>query len=291
MSPPKLDLPALYDSADRGASISQRGFLWTIRIEYALLIIVSAASSMRDLLDLSTLIISIILIILSGLFVFKIVKRLDQDWYRCRALAESVKTSAWRFSMRAHPFEDADSIDIPRALFRNSLREILKSNKQLAKNLQTVSADEVTESMIYVRGLSLKDRISYYVKYRIDDQRSWYTKKSAYNKKSLFYWVVFVVIIYILSFLSLNADRFGFGVAAMAFDPLIVLVTSIIGWVQIKRHSELVASYNLAAHEIGIIRINSDSISTEEKFSNFVNEAELAFSREHTQWAARRDVV
>ena len=49
------------------------------------------------------------------------------------------------------------------------------------------------------------------------------------------------------------------------------------------------ASYNLTAHEIGIIRANSDSVETEKDLSNFVNEAELAFSREHTQWVARRD--
>ncbi|NOX74419.1 MAG: SLATT domain-containing protein [Alphaproteobacteria bacterium] len=89
--------------------------------------------------------------------------------------------------------------------------------------------------------------------------------------------------------ISLNADQLGFPQATFAFDPMIVLVTSALGWLQMKRHGELTASYNLTAHEIGIIRGNSDAVKTEEEFSDFVNEAELAFSREHTQWVARRD--
>jgi hypothetical protein len=58
-----------------------------------------------------------------------------------------------------------------------------------------------------------------------------------------------------------------------------------------KRHSELTASYNLTAHEIGIIKGNAEAVETESEFSDFVNEAELAFSREHTQWVARKDAT
>ena len=52
---------------------------------------------------------------------------------------------------------------------------------------------------------------------------------------------------------------------------------------------ELAASYALAAHEIGLIRQQSLLPSTDDEFSLFVGDAENAFSREHTQWIARKD--
>ena len=98
-------------------------------------------------------------------------------------------------------------------------------------------------------------------------------------------------MIYLVAALTLYADELGYARLSRYFDPLIVLVTSVLGWVQIKRHGELTASYNLAAHEIGIIKGYAESVKTEAEFSDFVNEAELAFSREHTQWIARKDLT
>jgi len=45
---------------------------------------------------------------------------------------------------------------------------------------------------------------------------------------------------------------------------------------------------SLTAHEIGLLQTRLGTIDSEEKFSAFVNEAERAFSREHTQWVARQ---
>lgn len=290
MSGKQLEYPALYKSASKGSATAQSRFLNTIRWEYFLLFVVSIASATRGLSGLNPLVLSILLVILAGLFVYKTVKKLDQDWYRCRALAESVKTSTWRFAMRAHPFADTENIEIPKAEFRNLLRDILQANRSIAENLHSDKTEQVTASMIEIRKLPLKNRIAFYVKNRIDDQSMWYAKKSSANKTAQHRWFWLTIVIYIGAAISLNADQLGFAQATLAFDPMIVLVTSALGWLQMKRHGELTASYNLTAHEIGIIKGNSDSVTTEEQFSDFVNEAELAFSREHTQWVARRDV-
>lgn len=290
MSSPNLEYPALYDSANSGSIKAQKRFLRTIRLEYFLLFLVSIASATRGFSGLSPLLITLLLIVLAGIFVYKIVNKLDQDWYRCRALAESVKTSTWRFSMRAHPYENTDNIEIPKANFRNLLRDILQANKHIATNLETAEVEQVTSSMIDIRYMSLEERIAYYVNNRIDDQRVWYSKKSRANKNALSFWVVVTISFYLIAAIALNAKQFGLPFATLAFDPMVVLVTSALGWLQMKRHGELVASYNLTAHEIGIIKGRSEAVDTEEELSNFVNEAELAFSREHTQWVARRDV-
>lgn len=286
-----IEFPALYNSADDASTTAQNTFWWTIRWEYFLLFCVAVASSTRGLSGLNPLILTLLLVILAGLFVFKVYKKLDQDWYRCRALAESVKTSAWRFCMRSHPFQDATSVEQPKAEFRNLLRDILKANQHLAERLQNDETEQVTASMLQLRTLSLEERIDYYVTHRIDNQRRWYSRKSKVNKRAFQYWVAATILVYVVAAISLNGIQLGIGWATYAFDPLIVVVTSAIGWLQMKRHGELTASYNLTAHEIGIIRGNSDAVKTEEQFSEFVNEAELAFSREHTQWVARRDAA
>jgi SMODS and SLOG-associating 2TM effector domain 1 len=73
-------------------------------------------------------------------------------------------------------------------------------------------------------------------------------------------------------------------------DIFVAAAASLLSWMQAKRFSELAASYALATHEIGIIREQSLEPNSDEAFSLFVGDAENAFSREHTQWTARRDV-
>ena len=73
-------------------------------------------------------------------------------------------------------------------------------------------------------------------------------------------------------------------------DVFVAIAASVLSWMQAKRFSELAASYALAAHEIGLIREQSMLPDTDDKFSVFVGDAENAFSREHTQWVARKDV-
>lgn len=289
MTTSDLEYPALYDSANNGSIKAQKRFLRTIRLEYLLLFLVSIASATRGLSGVNPLVITLLLVVLAGLFVYKIVNKLDQDWYRCRALAESVKTSTWRFSMRAHPFEDTDSIEIPKANLRNLLKDLLQVNRHIAASLETDDTEQVTEAMIDIRRLTLEERMTYYIENRIDNQRVWYSKKSRANKNALSFWVGATIVLYIITAVALNAEQLGLPIATLAFDPMIVLVTSALGWLQMKRHGELMASYNLTAHEIGIIKGNADAVKTEEELSDFINEAELAFSREHTQWVARRD--
>lgn len=55
------------------------------------------------------------------------------------------------------------------------------------------------------------------------------------------------------------------------------------------RFRELSASYALAAHEISLIREQSRQAMSDDQLSQFVGDAEDVFSREHTQWIARKD--
>ena len=73
--------------------------------------------------------------------------------------------------------------------------------------------------------------------------------------------------------------------------PIEVIATSAsaaLTWLQAKKHNELNSSYALAALEIVLIKGEALSVSSEKELSEFVLDSENAFSREHTQWVARK---
>lgn len=277
--------PGLYKTADGNSNKFQRYLVLTNIAEYGIMLLLSVAFLFTPT---SKTLLYILTVILAVIFIAKIFLNFDRNWYRARALAESVKTVSWRFMMRAHPFEDADNIGVPRANFRNSLREILNTNKSLAGEMEPDTSEQVSEEMLKIRSMKLEDRVRYYSSDRIDNQRSWYAKKAKYNRRAYGVWATAVVIVYIAIFISISNLSGPFG---GIFNALIVLASSLLGWAQLKRYRELASSYSLAAQEISFIKSALVEVTNENEFSDFVNEAELAFSREHTQWAARKDAV
>ena len=214
----------------------------------------------------------------------------EQDWYKGRALAESIKTSCWRYCMRAEPFGDADNLAVRRADFRNYLRSILDANRHIGERLPADDAanDQITRSMEVTRSYDLHKRMQLYEEYRIRDQRSWYAIKASRNRRASRRWFGCGITLYAMAIVSVLVRIAYPDHGLWPTEPIIVLAASVIGWTQVKKFNELASSYTLTAHEIGIIQIRIKDIADETGFSEFVNEAEQAFSREHTQWVARQ---
>lgn len=191
--------------------------------------------------------------------------------------------------MRAHPFEDRKSEDA-RADFLVFLRAIIRHNQHIGARIAGLKPEgnQITDDMDHKRELSLEERKGLYVEGRIRDQRTWYANKARANKHALNIWIVVCTIIYIAAAVSaiLHVQH-----PHAPTEPLIVIASSLVGWTQIKKYSEIASAYALTAHEIGIIQGKIAEVHTNAEFSAFVNEAELAFSREHTQWVARQHDV
>ena len=218
-------------------------------------------------------------------------KKPDQDWYKCRALAESIKTSAWRYAMRAQPFDDTRTQDARRD-FLAFLKAIFDANQHIGPRIAGLSpeGEQITSEMDSLRNCSLHERKAFYLTDRIKEQRKWYAGRARRNKKSLRTWVVVCVLVYLAAVISVLM-RIQYPHTMLPIEPLIVIASTLVGWIQIKRYSELASAYSLAAHEIGIIEKRANDAKTNEQFSDFVNESEVAFSREHTQWIARQHEV
>lgn len=287
------EYPALYTGANDLSNQSQRLYLWLLRAEYSLLITAAAVALIPKPSSTLQVMHALIFVGLGALLIYRSMSKPEQDWYKGRALAESIKTLSWRYCMRAAPFEDAADIKEVRANFRNQLKEILSANRHIGDKIPPDSAanDQITSKMDQIRATSLEQRRSYYLEQRIREQRAWYVRKARENRNAARAWIVACIATYACAVAILTLRPLFPDWEVWPYEPLIVVASSIIGWMQIKKFNELVSAYTLTAHEIGIVQGRLEEADLEDEFSEFVNEAELAFSREHTQWVARQNAL
>lgn len=283
------DFPPLYEAADVASKKAQKKFLWALGGNLTLLVVAAAMSvanvqtSYFALLQMGPLVGTLLLTL------YLAVMRPQRIWYGTRALAESVKTVSWRYMMRAEPFTRDEASD--RDHFKDSLTDIFTTNTNISAHAVTMtSGSQITQEMTRVRNLPLQQRIDLYEAERVEDQQGWYSRKARLNQRSSALWFSGLIL--------MNLLALGFAAAKIAHptvnywptDILVAAAGSVMAWIQTKRFQELAASYTLTAHEIGLLRIALPNPPTTDKFSKYVGDAENAFSREHTQWQARRDV-
>jgi len=218
-------------------------------------------------------------------------QRKDKIWYSGRALAESVKSLAWRYMVAAEPFGKTDADANVDARFLKSLGEVLSAAKTALGEGGGASKgdDQITAAMRAARALPLADRIEVYVRCRIDEQRSWYSSKADANANlaNRYYWytVAAQLAAVILALVRVHYPEEGFHAAG----PLAALAAALIAWAQLKRFQEHAQAYSVASHELGLVKERARHLHGEAEFSAFVSDSENAISREHILWLARRD--
>jgi hypothetical protein len=286
---PQLVYPGLYTSAGEAAASAQKSYLWLLRIEYALLTIAAVFSVVPVADPAFYIAYSMVFVAAFVVLLTRSIMKPEQTWYKSRALAESIKTLTWRYMMRSAPYADAERLQVPKGEFRNHLRQIIKANNFPEKTFSTRSADDqITVEMDSIRGLDLDARRSFYLENRINEQRKWYSTESRTNRFAFRCWLIFCILIYVLATASVLARIRFPDWTLWPTEPLTVIAASVVGWIQTKKFNELSTSYSLTAHEIGLVKSQISDVASEAQFSDFVNDAELAFSREHTQWVARQ---
>jgi hypothetical protein len=177
--------------------------------------------------------------------------------------------------------------------FTTKLEAILRERKLSAIALGgTLGAQaQVTDRMRQVRALGTAERKELYLKFRIDDQRQWYSNKAGRSQTSEERWFLAVVCSQLLAALSAVVLVGWPEAPANPISFFSALAAALLAWVQVKRYQELAQSYGQAAHELGLILAQAEYITTDDALSIFVADAENAISREHTMWTARRDVL
>ena len=283
------DFPALYRSTNDFSLKSQKNFFYALKFHLLTLIFAALLSviKIQHWSIAAMQLISLLGALGCSIFLFSI--RPEKFWYGGRAVAESIKTLTWRYVCRAEPFQAED--EIAGKEFYQKIKAVIEQNKEVCRKLNNyLDGVQITEMMRNIRSQPLEKRKEIYRENRINDQHQWYTKKSKFNRiksNTFFYLLIFINICAILCSILLLVN-----IAAPFWptDVFVAMAAAVLSWMQAKKFSELAASYALASYEIGIIKEESNSSTNDGDFSIFVGDAENAFSREHTQWVARKDV-
>jgi len=286
----KADYPALYRAASAASDRAQKGVIRCHKTSVICLVIAVIAAA-DGLTSRWLAVISAIFFLASlGAFFYGKHQKLQASWYKARALAESIKTATWRLIMAADPFSSARE-DLNLAHFRGLLNELLEENRGMGAQLsgEWASEDQITVRIKEVIRLPFTQKKQLYLEERIQDQRRWYAKKSMDNRTSASIFLRLIIGAYAIALVLLMVRIANPEIPFLPIDVVAVIASGLIGWTEIKRFDELASAYGLTAHEVGIIQTRYDAVATPQDLSSFVSDAENAFSREHTQWAARRD--
>lgn len=216
------------------------------------------------------------------------VKSFERTWYGGRAVAESVKTLAWRYMVRAEPFDQTRTAEVD-DLFANRLLQVLNDSATLNVHLRAPVGDQITHEMREARAASFDERRDLYAECRIRDQQVWYSTNA--EKNEIAGNRLFVAI------WTINAFAIAAAISMILWPAFTINLTgffatvaaSIFAWLQVRRHQELAQSYAVAVAELGLVHAKAIHINSEDAFAEFVADAEAAISREHILWVARRD--
>lgn len=284
----KSDYPGLYQSADTASIEAQKNYFTSLSGYLISLLIISVIPYLNLPLETNNFLLAFLFILSLSIMFWIIFKNQDESWYNGRAVAESVKTRTWRWMMKAEPYNDSDET-INNRLFLNDLKQILEQNKKLGALIGNSSAinEPITKKMKEIRLLDTSDRLSFYIEQRINNQLNWYMKKTLSFKKRSRNWFILLVFLHIVAifFLLYQIMNVTF---TFPIEILTVGAGVVISWIQAKKYRQLAAAYSLAAHEITLIKFDSENAKDEKSLSEFVIDSENAFSREHTQWIAKK---
>jgi len=286
------DLPALHKNADKSSLDGQSTYLLWTRARLVL-VVVAAVTGLFDVttkingtkLDALALVAVICFLLALGAEIYLLTSKPDQIWYYGRAIAESVKTLAWRYAMCGQPFASAAD-QAADSLLLAKLTELVKESP-VASDLAPQPGQQITPKMKSLRTADFSARKAAYLTGRVDDQIKWYADKARYNHRRANFWRIMMIILEIAGvvFAVLLLVR----VLHVSADGVIAAMIAGAGaWLEVRQFEGLASAYSLTATELSLARDDGEAITAAERWPEYVAETEEAISREHTMWLVRR---
>jgi SMODS and SLOG-associating 2TM effector domain 3/SMODS and SLOG-associating 2TM effector domain 1 len=283
------DLPVLYRSADRESLRAQRSYLRSLRVRLGALVVAAFGGALTLTttggLHVGGGLAFVAFACALGAELFLATTSPLTTWYEGRAAAESAKTLAWRYMVRAKPFE-VDDPDIDKQFLARTY-SLLQDLRSISLGTEEADAHQITDKMRQVRALEFDERRQLYLADRIADQQRWYSEKARWNDRRARGWVLVSIVLQIAGLIGgavkmfgwINIDLLGFLAAAAG---------CVTAWIEAKQHRNLATAYGIASQELASIASELPTVSSEGRWAAFVSQAEEAISREHTLWRASR---
>ncbi|MDH6706448.1 MULTISPECIES: DUF4231 domain-containing protein [unclassified Kitasatospora] len=289
-------LPELFWTADKASLDGQRETLRWYRGLIAMLVIAALIGSFpgpdkRGAFD-TTPLYSVAAFLIAGYFWSRLRRSNPQGrWYEARAAAESVKTLAWKYTVRARPFDgEAESADVDRG-YLLQVEDVLRAFED-PEIVPPGTVPEITPEMRRMRAGSLTARRTLYLRTRVEGQRTWYRARAEACETQGVSWGLGIAAMIIIGAAAAIAQATG-ALQVHVFGASSAAAAAIIAWTQLKQLRPLAAAYQLAARELENVGnqlsdLDLKAPDAEARWARLAAEAEDAVSREHTTWRARR---
>jgi hypothetical protein len=280
--------PSIYKTADEAAASAQARLY---RLTAALLLLALAASAFGAVSlksdHLNWAAVGSLLALAASIAISETLRRANPNrrWYGLRALAESVKSLAWLYSVGGGDFgcsmltEEQATAEI-----RGRLGAL---EAEYSDILQVGGQESTTAKMAALRGSSLADRRAAYRRERLEDQLAWYRRRAGEHSHQRDLWVWAAIGLQVVAF-AVAALRL---LEVIDVDLVGVATTAAAGAVAWQRghdHAGVAEAYARTEHELISVSATIDGATSELAWADFVASAESAMSREHTSWWARR---
>jgi len=119
-------LPGLYQSADKASLNAQSSYFFCLKSYLVLLVLAAFVSYLWPKDPYGAIVSASLFLITLAILIALRFYRPDDLWYNGGAVAESVKTRAWRWCMRAEPYQDCENVELVSRQFINDQKAILK---------------------------------------------------------------------------------------------------------------------------------------------------------------------
>ncbi|OYY75614.1 MAG: hypothetical protein B7Y43_18680, partial [Sphingomonas sp. 28-62-20] len=202
------DFPALYQDSNAAAIVVQKNFLLATKAILITSLIIGLAPNLLDRYNAIFIQILCSMVVI-GSSAYLSFGKPQKIWYGTRALAESIKTLAWRYSCRAEPFDGAGDKDATK--FEEAVHDLLRSNDEAAAlRYESENTELITDKMRQIRASSLSARRETYLNERLNEQLNWYRKKSKFNNDRSRYWYALLILVstiaLIVSLINISRD-------------------------------------------------------------------------------------
>lgn len=228
----------------------------------------------------------------TGIQTYMLLERPDRSWWGGRAVAESVKTLAWRYACCGTPLQDQLKESAADAVFLQRVTGLLADIGDLRlTDSPSRAAVQITPAMRALRRAPLHDRVDHYLNQRLGEQQLWYARRarrSAYRGRQF---AVAALTLEALG-LTLGAAKSFTAVEYDLLGPLAAAAAGLVAWTEMRQHSMTAQAYSLAQQELATARSYAEEARrTEDAWAAYVRDTEEIMSREHTLWRARRGTV
>jgi hypothetical protein len=285
-------LPGVYRNADREAARAQSRLFHLTAVVLVLAFVASVFGTFSlkaSHVDWAAL--GSVIALGGGIAASDLLRRHNPNrrWYAWRALAESVKTLAWLYSVAGGDFgRDQMGDDAAEHELASRIAAIEAEYGDLTPPREHTGV--VSDAMARLRRAPLDARRATYEVDRLSHQRDWYLRRAGQHEARRDVW----------AWASIALQTAAFGLAALRFFEVIdfdlvgiatTAAAAAVAWQRGHDHAGLAEAYKRTAQELSELVRTVGSAAGERAWAAFVANAEMAMSREHTSWWARRRQV